>query len=236
MRTITIVMAYYENLGMLHKQCEAFAALPPVIRQYCIWHVVDDGSPKAPAVKVDPGFPMRLWRMERDIRWNQDACRNIGVHHSETRWLMLTDMDHMIPEATLERLIFGTDIESKKAYKFARVSAPDMSPYKPHPNSWFLERKTWNRIGGYDERFAGYYGTDADFRERLSQVVKILDLDVHIIRVGREVQWDASTQPETYKRKTSEDQMKIKRIMAERLMQSNWVPKNLTFPYHEVLT
>jgi hypothetical protein len=30
-----------------------------------------------------------------------------------------------------------------------------------------------SRVGGYDERFAGYYGTDHDFRDHITHVLSI---------------------------------------------------------------
>jgi hypothetical protein len=144
MTPTTLVMAYYENAGMLRQQFASIRALPAKLRDLLHVVIVDDGSPHYPAVPEDIGCGLQIWRIGVDIRWNQDAARNIGVHHAETEWLLLTDMDHVVPEATWERLLLrkydgGTPIG------FARVSAPEMLPYKPHPNSWFLTRGLFER-------------------------------------------------------------------------------------------
>jgi hypothetical protein len=226
-RQVTIVLAYYLNAGMLQRQYEELRALPEPLREQLALIVVDDGSP-VPAIGAEIGMPLKIFRMRKDVRWNQDACRNIGVHHAETRWVLLTDMDHLAPLATLQSLVYGS-FDQAAVYKFARVSAPDLAPYKPHPNSWFMTRKMFDRIGGYDERFAGYYGTDADFRDRVKKIARIEQLDDVLIRVPREVIPDASTT--TYGRKEKQDAVGIKRVMHERDRVRGWKPLRLTFPY-----
>lgn len=231
MRSITIVLAYYLNPGMLQRQYAELRALPEALRQQLQLIVVDDGSPRDPAQPAEIGMPLQIYRMQRDVRWNQDACRNIGVHHATTRWVLLTDMDHQPPIGTLQSLVYG-GFDQAAVYRFSRVSAPDLAPYKPHPNSWFMTRKMFDRIGGYDERFAGYYGTDADFRDRVKKIARIELLDDVLIRVPREVVPDASTT--TYGRKEKQDTVNIRRILHERSLIKGWRPLRLLFPYSRV--
>jgi glycosyltransferase involved in cell wall biosynthesis len=232
MREATLIMAYYENPDMLREQYAHMRRFSKEVRKYLRCIVVDDGSPQNPAENVAPdaGMPVTVFRIEVDVRWNQDAARNIGAHHSETRWLLLTDMDHMIPEPTWQYLLTA-DLNEYAAYKFARVTAPNMVAYKPHPNSYFMTRDIWDRVGGYDERFAGYYGTDGDFRDRLNAAAPVVNLPHPIIRVPREHIHDASTT--RYARKSPEDK-RIREIKAERAAVPGWRPKTLTFPYHRI--
>ena len=126
----------------------------------------------------------------------------------------MTDMDHVVEEATWKSLLLK-DYDPANAYQFARISAPDFQPYKPHPNTWFMTRKKFDEIGGYDERFAGFYGTDADFRDRvLASGTKIVGLKERIVRYPRAVVPDASTT--SYLRKQPEDRAGIQRVKAER--------------------
>lgn len=228
---VTVVMAYYENPGMLDEQFRSFRALPQAIRDHLRLIVVDDGSPLHPAKPQSIGMPLQVYRVGVDVRWNQDACRNIGVHHATTEWVLMTDMDHLIPEATLARICAGK-ISGGTAYRFSRVSAPDMKPYKPHPNSWLMTRLMFNRIGGYDERFAGWYGTDADFRRQVERLADVVTLKEVLIRVPREVVPDASTT--RYLRKQDEDYENIKRIRKQRDKLPDARPMTLTFPYVRV--
>lgn len=232
MKKISLVMAYYENSSMLRKQYDHIRELPIEIRQYLEVVVVDDGSPDNPAhLCADIGCDLQVFRIQVDVRWNQDAARNIGAKHAKYDWLLLTDMDHMVPMQTWKTILKGKH-EENIAYQFARVSAPRMEPYKKHPNSYLMHRTVWDKTGGYDERFAGYYGTDSDFKHRVMRYAEIIDLKDALIRVPREVVHDASTT--RYDRKAPEDKS-IKRIRTERNETPGWRPLNLTFPYNRVI-
>jgi hypothetical protein len=231
MRHLTIVFAYYENPGMLDRQLAAFEAMPAAIQERLRLIIVDDGSPTAPARIRPCGVPVRLLRMKVDVRWNQDACRNLALHHADKGWVLMTDIDHLIPVETI-RAVLLADLDEKAVYRFSRVSEPDMQPYKPHPNSWLMTKGMFNRIGGYDERFAGLYGTDGEFRDRVQLAAPIITLPQTLIRVPREVTPDSSTT--TYLRKQPEDAEGIPRVKAERARTPNWRPLRLTFPWEHV--
>lgn len=230
MRPLTIIMAYYENHTMLQKQLHMMRSYDRKILKNLHYIVVDDGSPKAPA-RIDSEAPCQLsiYRVGVDVRWNQDACRNIGAHHATTDWLLLTDMDHMIPAETMHALMTQS-IAGEHAYRFERVSAPDMLAYKPHPNSWFMTKAMYDRVGGYDERLAGWYGTDGDFLERVQKEAPILRLALPLIRVPREVIPDASTT--TLTRKSPKD---FEMIQSIRKRHAHERPLSLSFPYEKIL-
>lgn len=225
-------MAYYDNPTMLKRQLENIASYSQEIKDNLELIVIDDCSPTCPArIEVSPGIPVKLFRMKENIAWNQDACRNIGAYQSNTPWLLLTDIDHLIPEKTMLKLVRGKYREML-AYRFSRVSAPEMQPYKFHPNTWFISMFLYRFIGGYDESYAGYYGTDGDFRSRLEHYTAIQQLPEIIIRVPREVIPDASTT--SLVRKSPESAEGISRIKKERGEQ--WLyPKILSFECEEVI-
>lgn len=242
-RGVTLVLPYYRNPDMLARQYANIAALPADVRGALQLIVVDDGSPKTPAfppggVKTAAeavaelgiaGF--QLYRVEVDVRWNWLTCRNIGVEKAKTEWVLLTDMDHLTPEDTLRR-ITEHKLNPRKAYRFSRLDLPDLTPYKPHPNSWLMTRELFDKIGGYDERFSGFYGTDGEFRDRVRANAEVVMLDQPLIRVPREVVPDASTT--TYLRKQPEDHDGVTRIRA-RIAAEGGRPHRLTFPYHQVV-
>lgn len=224
---ITLVMAYYENPNMLQWHWDEFAKMDPALLEHIRVVIVDDGSPthraRPPAFEVRSTLPLiQIYRMIKDIRWNQDACRNAGVAHAETDWVLLTDMDHMVEQITWAYLV-NRQWDTGTAYKFARVSAPAMQSYKPHPNSWFMTRKLFDAVGGYDERFAGLYGTDGDFRDRVyASAREVIQLKQSIVRIPREVMPDASTT--TYLRKQPEDRVGLALVYAEREGVEDWKP------------
>lgn len=231
MTPATLIMAYYDNPGMLEKQFDAIESLPAEIKDLVSVTIVDDGSPRWPARPRALSVPLQIWRIDVDVRWNQDAARNIGVAHAETNWLLLTDIDHIVPLATWEKLVLRT-WDAKKAFRFHRVSAPKMEQYKFHPNSWWMTRALFEKIGGYDERFAGFYGSDADFRDRVADKAEIHQMKEYLIRVPRQVIPDASTT--TYLRKQPEDRAAMRRIRDERSLELDQSPKRFLFPYYRV--
>lgn len=232
MTPVTLIMAYYENAGMLAEHFRSLRALPQKLRSELQVIIVDDGSPDHPAVAEDTGCALSIYRVGVDIRWNQDACRNIGVHHAETDWVLLTDMDHLVPVTTWRALMQRAH-DPETVYRFSRISAPDRSPYKPHPNSWFMTRAMFDRAGGYDENFAGLYGTDALFRDQVRQAAReVVMLKDVLIRYPREVIQDASTT--RYQRKAPEDRAGMVELTTRRKTDPSWAPKRLSFPYSRV--
>lgn len=129
--------------------------------------------------------------------------------------------------------IMRAKLDKMTAYKFNRVTEPGNTPYKEHPNTWLMTKAMYWQIGGYDERFAGWYGTDGDFAGRAKKFTRaVQQLDLNIIRVPRDVTPDASTT--AYARKSAEDGAAVKRIKDERFMEADPRPKTLTFPWKEV--
>lgn len=239
-KRLTLCLPYYRNAGMLREQFRRLRNLPEVVKRHLEVIVVDDGSPDGQAQGEEIGCPLRLYRIAVDIRWNQDAARNIAAHHARTDWLLLTDIDHLVPPETFEGVMAGK-LDPRRVYRFGRVTwsvdeggRHSLTPYKPHPNSWLMTRAIYDRMGGYDERFAGLYGTDSDFRDRvLGHIGEPTLLDHVLIRVPRETVPDASTT--TYARKVAGlDGEGIQRVKRERAMLGSWETKRLSFPYKQI--
>lgn len=235
-RDLTIVCPYYRNRGMLAEQYRHFSSLPSEFRERLRLIIVDDCSPE-PAMMARIGFALSIFRIEVDVRWNQDAARNIGMKHARTDWCVMIDIDHLISWEALHTMIFGY-AEPGAVYRFRRKNSKGDGgkEYKPHPNTWFLERSMFERAGGYDERFAGWYGTDADFAERLIVAAngQVRWIEAPIVRYSRDVIPDAST-PLEFGRKSDLDRENIRRIKAERMLQVPWKPLRYQFPYHQVV-
>lgn len=237
MRDLTLILPYYRNPGMLAEQQRTWRAYPDDLKAHFHVIVVDDGSPKFAArryVEATGIASFRLYRCEVDVRWNWLFCRNLGVDQATTTWVLLTDIDHLLPADTLERLL-TIELDPKRVYRLSRVDAPDLTPYKPHPNTWLMTRQMFDAIGGYDERFSGYYGTDGEFRDRVQSTASRVEMLSHpLIRVPREVIEDASTT--TYGRKEDQDRQGVVRIRKQRQQLQTWRPLRLTFPWSHEMT
>lgn len=232
MRRLSIVLAYYENAGMLRAQVEALNNLPPKMAEAITLIVVDDCSAEAPA-SIIPGqrFASEVYRLKVKVPWNQDACRNLGMRQVKTEWAVITDMDHVPSAELIRRLLLGS-LDPSRFYRFARVSAPDASKYKPHPNSYALTRDLYWKVGGYDERWAGAYGTDGNFRRGLDKVSSEVFLKEALMRFPREVIADASTTQ--FARQTPENE-DLKRSIKHEIARTGIVgPVVDRFPWERV--
>jgi hypothetical protein len=239
-RDLTMVLPHFMNLGMLEEQQKVWADYPADLRKRLHVIIVDDCSPKAlrpgrKSITVTGLASVRLYRLLEKKRWNWLSCRNLGAQVATTDWLLLTDIDHVLPASTLLRLLDGP-LERRHAYRFARVDAPhpwpydlsECSPYKMHNDTWLMERALFydERVFGYDERLSGLYGTSGEFRDRVvataSAIVVVSD---PMVRYPREVIADASTHPSVYTRKNDqENDRELAWRKAERERIPNWRP------------
>lgn len=239
-KDLTLIMPYYDNPNMLQEQQRVWAKYPQELRARLHVILVDDGSPRWPALPAvqQPVEQLglasfQLYRAGVDVRWNWIFCRNLAVSKATTEWVFMTDIDHVMPGKTLAAILNGT-LHEGMAYRLSRVDAPDKTPYKPHPNTWLMTRSLFYKIGGYDERFSGYYGTDGEFRRRVQErSAGIVLLPQTMIRYPREVLADASTT--TYGRKEKQDRENVRRIVLERQEIKGWEPLRVTFPYERLL-
>lgn len=226
-KPVTFVYPYYENAAFLRRQIDGWLAFPETVRRHLAAIIVDDGSPKRPAIVTGPlPFPIRVFRVEEDRRWNWLAARNIGMHHAESGWCLMTDMDHVVPVETAEALVFGQH-DPAVAYAFSRLEHTG-HVIQPHSASWFIKKSLFWQVGGYDETLSGVYGSDGVWRRRLMSSVSTRILTDRLIRY--EYVGDSSTNG--YERKTIEDALRLRQLLA--LMKPNHQPKTLSFPYHEV--
>jgi hypothetical protein len=229
-KDITFVYPYYENPIFFRHQLGVWNGYDSKLAQHLSVIVVDDGSPVNPASGVialaAPKIPLRLFRIGVDVRWNWLAARNIGAHHvPRESWFMMTDMDHVVRQNVLENLIYGRH-SADVIYRFSRREHHGVRIH-PHPNSWFMTREMFWKIGGYDENFSGFYGSDGSYRRRCAATALIRIMTDELER--HEYVGDSSTT--RYKRKQPED---ARRKQIERGFPKGHKPKVLSFPFHEV--
>jgi hypothetical protein len=224
-KRVTLILPYYENPTFFMQQLSGWMKFRDDVLDHLSVIVVDDGSPKQSLNSlmhgVRPPCPFRAFRIDVDVRWNWLAARNIGAFYAEDGWMVLTDMDHVLPYDT-----YGAH-DPNRIYAFSRVEHTG-ERLAAHPNSWFITRKMFWRVGGYDESLSGHYGTDGEWRRRMAARAQIHVLPQHLER--HEYVGDSSTT--RYQRKQPIDAA-VKQLIAAR--GKNWTPKTLSFPYHELV-
>lgn len=235
MRRVSIIHAFYKNPGMLEREYAHLAALPADLKAHLELVICDDASPKGFQAKPpanDIGLPVSVFRIREKTPWNWMGARNIAAHHATGDWLLFTDADHLVPEVTARRVTEG-ELDERNVYRFRRVDAPAMTPYKEHPNSWLMAAPLFReRFIGFDERWAGSYGSDFDVRNRLYAAArKVVMLSAPLIRVPREVVPDASTTD--FGRKQSEFSARIPERRAQ-IEREGGPPRTMSFPYKRV--
>lgn len=176
----TFVMAYYENADMLMRHFEEWEKYPAALKARMRFVVVDDGSPKRPAKGayrdfggLAPSIRFALFRVVPNIPWNQDGARNLAMKHAETAWAFMTDADHILP-ADEAAAMLTIDPEPKTYYMPNQKLVSGESLDRPHPNSYLMRVADFWGMGGYDEDFAGFYGSDGNFR-RCAQGAGLLE-------------------------------------------------------------
>jgi hypothetical protein len=176
-----------------------------VLRHLTIF-VVDDGSPEdeRPDVQIrnandEVRKRIRLLRVLDDIPWNQHGARNLGAKLAKTDWLLMTDIDRIVPAFDLRTLV-TRKLDARRHFKPRQYRMrPDCLPVSELSdrapfNQFLCMRKAYWQAGGYDEDYCGTYGGDAPFLRSLNQVTPLDRLnDVRIFRYNRHVLEGANT-------------------------------------------
>ena len=177
-KVVSIVFPYYDNPEMLAYQLAFYSRYPKALRDRIEIVIVDDSSRDFPAKKVVPEkYPVDLaiFRILEDKPWNQDAARNIGAFEARGEYLVLTDVDHLVPEQTLIGLL--EKAAPGVAFTMGRKAHFSDATKESHVNSYFIEKETYWKMGGYDEDFWGTYGSDRLFRKKVYKSLPIHLLD-----------------------------------------------------------
>lgn len=209
MTAFSLCMPYHNNPEMLRLHYNVLAALPDVLKRGIELVVCDDASderPPEPVTQLVP--PVSIFRIPPPhIPWSHRCATNVAASHARGYWLLLTDIDHLVPSQTWAYLMspHRAPLKTDVAYTFTRQNM-DCSEYKPHPDSWLIHTSLWRSIGGYDTRYRGHYGQNWPWIERVAHHArKTEQLPVPLIRVSRDDIPDASERVLTRKSQEARD-------------------------------
>jgi len=193
-----LVYIYYDNPGMLELQIKCWNAYVGLLRKLPTILLVDDGSPKSPAVDVvrrcGCQLPIKVFRIKENLPWNVSGARNLGCTHARG-WIFVSDIDTLLPASQAQVLIEEHDLQQQYCYTVQRIRHANLQPINPGISTVVFHKKQFLRIGGYDEDYAGHYGKeDRDFLDRLIKIVRTRKiLNVAVQNVQRSEIRDAST-------------------------------------------
>lgn len=197
MDRVTVCFAYYDNPSMLEKHIDEWRKF------YTAVIVVDDASPNYPAVDILNKYCLenvKLYRVLKNIPWNQNGARNLAMQQCTTEWALMLDMDHLLTEKECAKM---QQMEKRAGHYYVpRRVWPDGVEHRLHPNSFLLEKEKFWQCGGYDEDFCGYYGSDKVFRLALDTVAQRVETDCFNTVLYEGIIQDANTQE--FGRKDSE--------------------------------
>ena len=166
MQKITLVYPYFDNAEMLKKHLATWCNYQD--KDFFEVIIVDDCSPNKPAKDYlyDVGFPIRLFRITTQIPWNQHGAKNLAMKHA-SGWCLLADMDLLLT-AEEAKVLIHANLDDTCYYRSLR-RYNNHSSIDYHANSFVITTTMYWAIGGYDEAYAGYYGTDRAFKRRLKK-------------------------------------------------------------------
>ena len=164
--------------------------IPQIVEQGVNTIIVDDCS-NEPLLPIDG---IKILRIIDNIIWNEAGAKNLGFQESEG-WIVCCDIDHLITYDivnTLEQM-------KKEIGCVYFLGRHDTFAY----NTYMIHKDDFNKIGGYDEDFCGYYGyNDIHFFKKCKNSLKIVEL--------RELK--ASVFPESASKGVSRDYSRNKKL------------------------
>jgi len=120
--------------------------------------VVDDGSQTYPLSNYSiDGIDLTLYRIEEDKGWNNGGAKNLAMSECTTEWAYLSDLDHILTEKNLIKLL---ELKQDRSiyYTFTRYNMGTQHKMTKAQNIFYINKDVFWEAKGYDEDFSGKYG------------------------------------------------------------------------------
>jgi len=244
---LTYVIATYGQPKMLAMWWETLRSYPDDVADRINLIVVDDcGDPPAEIPDDVVGvFRAKLFRIKKDIPWNQMGARNLGMTHAK-HWCIMLDPD-MVIDPMMARRFLEQEPKRGEVIRFGlcHLDGSQKQIDMTSPNTYMIHREDFFDAGGYDEDYAGHKGwSDVQMLGVLAAHYKMLPRrDLWAQFYGRDLIDDA--QVVTLSRSVVENKKLHLRkcAQAKRMGWVKWVQakkgnmamRNLRFPWSRVL-
>lgn len=164
-KNLTIVIHIYNNQHVLNLQIEYWKEWGSITNLELIF--LDDGSYPALDLSAIPKWVRKL-RIIDDIPWNQPGAKNLAVTLASGSWILFLDADQFFDKEKILQLISQLPIlDTNLIYRFKRFCSKTHYELIVHQNCQLISKNTFENFGGYDEDFAGNYGHEDAYFERL---------------------------------------------------------------------
>lgn len=160
---LTMVFSVYGQPKMLLEQMSKILFYPEDVRNRLSVVIVDDCG-KPPVAVEDVAFvahllkSLMLFRVTKDIPWNQGGARNLGMKHA-SGWCLLMDPDFVF-EGDMIRKIMDRLMTMKRGQnlRFCLRHTDTNKIDNGSPNTHIVHNDDFMAAAGYDEDFAGRKG------------------------------------------------------------------------------
>ncbi len=162
---LTVIIHIYNNQEALNLQIQHWEDWGFIPGLELIF--IDDCS--SPALDLDrvPCWVRKII-IRDDIPWNQPGAKNLGASLALGSWLLFLDADQVFTKNDIYSLIHALpEIEHQTLYRFERRCAKTQNSLVVHQNCHLISKFDYDNFGGYDEDFAGNYGHEDAYFERL---------------------------------------------------------------------
>ena len=224
MKIVTINLSYYNQESTLKEHILQWKSYSRELKELLNFCIVDDCSlrnAKDVLHDVDlSDIDIEIYRVKQDLVCNIAGVRNLAATVCKTEWMVILDMDTMIPEylgreiinlAKLKEPFFKKILpdRKKRCYKFNRRVPDDPSHEKNdkvHPAVCLIRKDDYWNVGGCDEDLVGHYGqTDPIFWHRSKgklEVFQMQNLYLDYVPAGEaQINRDNSHNEELFKQK-----------------------------------
>jgi glycosyltransferase involved in cell wall biosynthesis len=163
-------MAVYGQPLMLEKWWKTIRSYDDEVLDNLHLVIVDDHGHPPAAIPLDIQAMLRckLFRVTKQIEWNQMGARNLGVSHAESPWVLMMDPDMVVELPVAKRLLkLIPKLRPGSLVKLLLRYTNDVLD-STSPNVYLISKGDFVKVGGYDEDYAGHKGwSDVQFMHTL---------------------------------------------------------------------
>ena len=170
MAKLSLISHYYNYPEMVEKQLMYWESLPRALSDEIEFILVDDGSSLCPRLRQSH-LNMKVFRVCKDIPWNQAGARNLGTYNATCEWALFCDIDQRFFVDEMNRIVIGLrNFNPRNMYYMRIKELIDITVNESldcHPNTFLVHLPTFKRFGMFDEDFVGHYGYEDLYMPRV---------------------------------------------------------------------